>query len=457
MIKVLITVAVACGVGFSQTSKLKGKRIYMSRQESGHQNGYEGLRDLLLKNKAAYGFEFEYSPSPLTETALNSVYSRLYKTTGVKDANTIDILIFCQGEGDRNVAGNPYPGAGERMSRVNTHVRNGGAFIMVHGAGGREVSWHSWTYGAKLMTDWFVDDYRASSLIQGNGGHFSAGTKATYTLDEETLPARDSSTFFIRKLLTLPKAQNGLGQPLVTDQVESEWYHFNGGKQFEDGSGSVATHPNNKVMPKPVRGDMGVPDSGIGPAKIMGLITKIQGANYTPPGKGRHSVWGREVSKGPFDAKTSAENGRFVYFNPGHNGNEYTLAGNWIGDFFLSTLRWVVKDDRGCTDATRANYNAMATVNDGTCTPTVSSRDALLSDGGSAQLGRISVRGLDLDVSVNHAGAHSVAVVGVDGRTVFSRLGEGAATYPIANLQRGFYLAHVKVAGRSFKKLVSIQ
>src|SRR6185295_18008940 len=105
--------------------------------------------------------------------------------------------------------------------------------------------------------DWFMDAYFASSLVSGNGGHFSSGTAGTYTLDNATLATTDSSAYFIRKLLTTATAQKGYGQPLVTNQVVGEWYHFNGGKKYEDGSGGAVTNSNNKVAPKPVRNDPG--------------------------------------------------------------------------------------------------------------------------------------------------------------------------------------------------------
>jgi hypothetical protein len=460
MKKVILSIAIACGLGFAQvqTSKLKGLRIYLSRQDAGHQNGYDGFRKLMEDNKAVYGYEFEYSAAPLPQAQLDAVFKRLYKGDGQpKAANTIDILIFCQGEGDRNVAGDPFPGATDRMTMVNTHVKSGGGLISIHGAGGREASWQNWVFGARLMTDWFVDGYLADPLFAGNGGHFSAGTKATYTLDEETLPTKDSSTYFIRKMLTLPKLQKGYGQPLITDQVQSEWYHYNGGKKYENGTGGDMTHPNNKVQPLPVRGNMGVPDSGIGPAKIVGLITKIQyGTGYTPPGKGRHSVWVREVSKGKFDANASAINGRYVLFNPGHNGDEYTIAGGWMGDFFLTNLRWVAKDDRGCTDATRANYNAFATVNDGTCTPTSIGHDALLTDDESAMLGRISVANSGIDIAIGQAGAHALKVTKITGESVEQKSGNGIQNYHVPALKSGFYVVQVTVQGHAFKKLVSI-
>jgi hypothetical protein len=459
--KVLLTIGLAFGLGFSQTvvSKLKGKRIYLSRQEAGHQNGYDGLRKLLEDNKAVYGYEFEYSASPLPQSQLDAVFSRLYKPTDVlpRPSSTIDILIFCQGEGDRNIAGDPFPGAPERMTKVNNHVKNGGFLMSVHGAGGREASWHGWWFGAKLMTDWFVDGYLASPLISGNGGHFSAGTTATYTLDEETLASKDSSAFFIRKLQTLAKASKGYGQPIINTDVKSEWYHYNGGFKYEDGSGGPMTHPNNKIQPAPVRGNQGVPDSGIGPVKIFGLVTKINvGSGYTPPGKGRHSVWGREVSKGVFDPKLSSTNGRYVLFNPGHNGDEYTIAGGWMGDFFLSNLRWLVRDDRGCTINTATNYNPLATVNDGSCLVVGIGRDALLANEEFADLGRISVDNSGLTVSVNQAGPHSVKVNRLDGASVFEKRDAGTRSYQVPGLDRGFYMIQVSVKGQSFTKKVSI-
>lgn len=463
MMKVILAVALACGVGFSQVtpSKLNGKRIYVSRQEGGHQGGYDGFRQMLEANKAKYGYNFEYSAQPLSEAQLNAVFDRLYKPgVTTRPANTIDVLIFCQGEGDRNVGGGqqtvPFPGAPDRMAKVNAHVRNGGVLISVHGAGGREVSWHNWVFGAMLMTDWFVDGYLASPVVTGNAGHFSARTAATYTLDEETLPAKDSSTYFIRKLLTGSKTGGAFGQPLVTSEVKGEWYHYNAGKQYEDGSGNPVSHANNKLLPKPVRGNAGVPDSGIGPARIVGILTKI-GANYTPPGKGRHSVWVREVSKGKFDPKAVKENGRYVLFNPGHDGDEWTQGNNWMGDFFMSTLRWAVKDDLGCTNPSKpAQYNPHATVDDGETCPSTSLIPEHGPDAG-ALFGKV-MHGQDgLEIAIEKQGPHTVKVVTLDGSVAFERSDVGVKVHKAAGIQRGTYLVLVGADGRSFSKMVTVR
>lgn len=460
MKKLLLGLAALCGAAFAQTplSKLNGKTVYLHRQfvDGGHANGFNALRTLLEANATAYGYKFELSVNPLTQGGIDQLFNRLYKDNG-KPEGGIDVLIFCQGEGDWNVTGEPLiAGSVDRMAKVNAHVRNGGGLIISHAAGGRQISRSGWTYGAKLMTDWFMDEYSASASIAGNGGHFSSGTQGTLALDEETLKEKDPSAFFVRNLMLAAKDKKGYAMPVSTDQVRGEWYHFNGGFRYEDGTGGAVASNANKFPPAKVRGHMGHPDSGIGPAKIFSVLTKIQGANYTPPGKGRHAVWGREVSKGPFSTGSSDKNGRFIYFNPGHAGDEYTLAGGWVGNLYLSTLRWVVKDDRGCTDATRANFSALATVDDGTCLPTAIGHDALL-DAGAGSFGRVSVREKSLEVSVEAQGPHSVLVTDVSGKLVYQRLAEGAKAHKVEGLQRGFYVASVKAGGQAFKKLVSIQ
>jgi hypothetical protein len=280
-------------------------------------------------------------------------------------------------------------------------------------------------------------------------------------MDSMTLATRDSSAFFIRNTMTLPTAQRGYNQPLINTAVVGEWYHFNGGKQYEDGSGNNATHANNRVQPLPVRRNgvvnQGVPDSGIGPVKIFAVLTRIQGANYTPPGPGRHSVWGREVTNGVFNPAASATNGRFVAFNPGHAGNEYTVAGGYIGYLFLSTMRWVMKDDRGCRNPLSSNYNSLATVNDGTCLPVGIGHDALLEDPGSGYIGRVSLNRSGIAVSVGRHGAHTVVVAKVNGQKVFHQVGNDGREYTVPGLEKGFYLVRVEVGGQVFKKMVSIQ
>lgn len=463
MKKVIIGIALACGVCFSQgTSKLKGMKIYLHRKDAGdHTDGYVGLKNLLDTKKTVYGYTFESTAGSMGEVELNALYNRLYKAGGVKQTNTIDILIFCQGQGDQNVGGgsstNPFGGATARYSQVSTHLKHGGALILVHAAAGREISWQNWVFGATLMGDWFVDAYYASSSIAGNGGHFSYGTPGTYTLDDETLPAKDSSTYFIRKLFTTAKTSNGLGQAAISPTVKGEWYHFNGGKKFEDGTGGAATHPNNKIpgLPTAIRGNMGNPDSGIGPAKVTGALSKIE--NYTPtvPGGKRPGVWVREVSNGKFDASKKKENGRFMYFNPGHAAEEFTDAGGWMGDLFLANLRWVAKDDLGCTDSKGKNFNAQASLSDGSCDFGTGIQDAILDDG-EINLGRISTKASGMTVEISKAGAHLVSVTNLEGRVVFQRSGTIPTSYSIPGLQRGFYLVSVNGSGKRFLKKVGI-
>ena len=467
MKKIGLCIALAFGMGFSApATKLSGKIVYLHRQfvDGGHANGFNALKALLQSNAATYGYTLEISENPLTADGINTLFGRLYKGDGSKPAapiKPIDVLIFSQGEGDWNVSGNPVlAGADQRMQQVNAHVRGGGGLIITHAAAGREISRAGWTFGAKLMTDWFQDEYFATSAAGqgGNQGHYSSGTPATTTFDEETLPTKDSSAYFVRNLMLLEKAKFGYAMPLQTDQVRGEWYHFNGGYKYEGKLGGTVINNRNTFQPSEVRGNLGFPDTGIGPSKIFTVLTKIQPTGapvYTPPGKGRVSVWGREVSKGTFDAAKHNENGRFVYFNPGHAGDEYTLAGGWMGNLYLSMLRWVVKDDRGCTTPTASNYNSLATVNDGNCIPSSIGHDAMLEDAG-LNLGRISVQSSGLTVDIAQGGSHSVAVTNLEGKTVFSRSGNGTASYTAPNLQRGFYMVRVSGQGKNFLKKVSI-
>jgi hypothetical protein len=265
MKKAVVGIALACGLGFAQTqvSKLNGKKVYVLREwvDGGHQNGFQALKDLVEANAKTYGYTAEVPANPLNQNDLNAVFARLYKGDGTKPANAIDVMVFSQGEGDWNVTGNPLIGGAEtRMTQINAHVRGGGGLIITHAAAGREISRSGWIFGAKLMGDWFQDEYFASAAVQGNQGHFGSGTAGTTTLDEETLPAKDSSTFFIRNVMTLGKDKKGMGMPLVTDQVTGEWYHFNGGFKFEDGTGGTVSNTRNQFKPVQVRGQVGYPD-----------------------------------------------------------------------------------------------------------------------------------------------------------------------------------------------------
>lgn len=462
MIKSIVVIALTGALGFSQTldTRLKGKRIYMHKNDGGHQNGYDGLRDLLIANKAAYGYEFEFTGPSLGFPALDSLFNRLYKGPNEpRQANTIDILIFCQGEGDGNMGRvdmNHAPSAAAMMARhrnVNTHVRSGGSLIMVHAAAGREVSWYRWHYGAKLMTEWFLDGCNASSSFPGNSGHFSANTLATAVLDDETLQPRDPSLYFIRNLLTMPKEKGGFGQPAVNSAVKGEWYHFNGGFKYEDGSGGPVANVRNTYPIKSVRGNPGEPDSGIGPAKVITSLTRIA-ANYVPPGKGRPIAWGREVSWGAFDPQATAKNGRFFYINTGHGGDEWTVAGNWMGDLFLSTLRWSVKDEIGCMNPSDPGYRPWFTVN--SCQPTVVRKGEALASAGSGILGGVIAEGSALEIALEKDVAHVVKVLNLEGRTLFRRKGLGISTYRVPGLEPGSYLVVLEADGKTIRKSLAV-
>ena len=371
-IAIALTALAAPRVAAAQTiaTSLSGKRIYLHGNSYGHAIGFQAVVDLLQSRKAVYGYGFEYTAGPTTESRLDSLVQRLYDPARPRTANTIDILIICQGEGDANIGGNwsttPLPGAAERFARVNAHVRNGGGLVFVHAAGGREVTWQGWDYCAKLMTDWFADDYILSPTLS-NGGEGGI-IDGIYALDPETLPERDPSAYFIRKILGAT-GSGGYGQPLATDSVLNG-YLFNGGFKYEDGMGGKITSANTRIARRPVRGDPGIPGEGIGPAKIFSVFTHINFGpdGYTPPKGGRISVWGREVGKGYFDKSASAENGRFVMFSPGHRGNDFTRGNGWLGDYFMANLRWLAKEDRGCTNSAAINFAPTATVDDGTCT-----------------------------------------------------------------------------------------
>lgn len=464
--KALMMIALACGLGFSQTvdSKLKGKRIYMHKNDGGHQGGYDGLKALLEANKGIYGYEFEATGLNLSDEQLNTLFGRLYKgPDAAKPANAIDILIFCQGEGDGNMGRGPFPpnvsaGNFARHAMVNTHVRSGGALILVHAAAGREISYWSWEFGAKLMGAWFLDGCNASQAIQGNSGHFGANTTATAILDEETTQARNPSLYFIRNLFTMGKDKGGFGQPEFSTAIKGEWYHFNGNFKYEDGSGGAVVNSKHTQPMAPVRGHLGFPDSGIGPAMVIATLTKINsGAGYTPPGKGRAIAWAREVSPGPFDKNASGRNGRFLYTNVGHDGDEWTIANRWMGDQFLAMLRWSVKDERGCTNPAGAGYKPWSTVDDGVTCPTVSIDKTSLEIGKGGVIGSISSGSSALYVAIEKAGPHSVKVVTLKGRTVFANSGRGNASYRVADLEKGSYLVVLSVNGHSISKRVSLR
>ncbi len=462
MQKILIGILAIVGLSLGQTikSNLNGMRIYMQRNDGGHEDGYLGMKNLLMANQALYNYTFEYSPQALGDPELNALFNRLYKGDGKpKAANTIDIMIFCQGEGDGNLGRGDMDNAGyavgmyARQKNLTTHIRSGGGFMMVHAAGGREVSWYRWGFGARLITDWFLDGTNASVSYPGNSGHFSSGTPGTAALDDETLAAHDSSAYFVRNLFSQPKTKGGYGQPLSNSQVLGEWYHFNGGMKYEDGTGGPVSNPRNTFAQKTVRGDPGVPDSGIGPVKIFSVLTKI-GPSYIPPGKGRVSVWGREVSKGPFNPAAAETNGRFIYFQPGHTSTEWTQAGGWMGDLFLSTLRWVAKDDRGCVTPGSPAFSPMATIN--TCIATGIGGSGQGTDESSSAFGRVTLEGGKVGVFIDLPGSHTLNIQALNGETVFMASGTGPRYYLAPWIAKGTYLVQVASRGETFRKQVSL-
>lgn len=464
---IMVFAALSCGLAFSQAvdSKLKGKRIYMHKNDGGHQGGYDGLKAWLENNKAAYGYEFEATGLNLSETALNTLFGRLYKgPDSPRQPNTIDILIFCQGEGDGNMGRGPFPpsvsvGNIQRHTMVNTHVKAGGVLILVHAAAGREISYWKWGFGAMLMGSWFLDNCFASPQVAGNSGHFGANTVATATLDEETLQAKDPSLFFIRNLFTQPKDKGGLGQPLINSAVKGEWYHFNGNFKYEDGSGGAITNPQHTSPMVMVRGNAGFPDSGIGPTKIITTLTRINsGSGYNPPGKGRPVAWAREVSWEKFNPATPDKNGRFIYTNAGHDGDEWTTAGQWMGSQFLAMLRWSVKDERGCMDPNQPSlYKPFATVYDGSCPPVGIGGSIPLKSGRAWLVGRVAAANATIDVTIDRDASHSVRIADMKGRSVYEASGTGRSSYQVPGLDKGSYIVRVDADGKSVRQRVTIR
>jgi hypothetical protein len=418
------------------------------------------LRELLRANSATYGYTLEVSETPLDPAQLDSVFGRLYRIDGSRHPHPIDVMIFSQAEGDWNITGNPViAGADRRMRQINAHVRGGGGLILTHAAGGREIARDGWLFGAKLMTDWFQDEYYASSSLPGNGGQFPDGTSGTVAFDEQTLPERDSSAWFVRKLMVSGKDMGGFGKPSSTDQVKGEWYHFNAGYKYEGHMGIRVTNPRNRSQTDEVRGHPGIPDSGIGPSKIFGSLPAIQGAQYVPPAPGRPFAWGREVSQGTFDGSASSRNGRFAYFQPGHSGNVFIQADGWLGDFYLALLRWVAKDDRGCTKPWAPNYDAMATVDDGSCDPVGLDRrtSPQSPDSGpdpDSDPGRITIGPSAIRVAFTGNGRHTVEISDLTGRHHLKRTGFQAEE-AFSGLPCGVYLVRVAASGKPFTKRIT--
>jgi hypothetical protein len=459
---IFLIVALSLGLARAQlpVSKLNGKTVYLHRQfvDDTHAGGFIALKNLLLANAPVYGYKLEISEYPLAETPLSAAFNRLYRLDAAKPPNPIDVLVFSQSEGDWNITGNPtIVGWENRIRQVNDHVRAGGGLILSHAAGGRQISRNGWIFGAMLMTDWFQDEYFPGGNVSGNSGHFPSGTQGTITLDEQTLPSRDSSAYFIRRLMTLGKAHGGFEMPAASDSVRSSWYHFNGGFKYPGQLGGKVKNTNNKFQPAEVRGHAGFPDSGIGPSKVFTSLPRIQTGlgSYTPQGKGLLSAWGREVGPPPFDPSRSATNGRFAYVNPGHMGEEYLMGDGWMGNLFLSVLRWSVKDDRGCVDPASILYNPHATVTDGSCL-VLAMRQGIRSAASGREDGRISPEAEGIEVEFAGTGGHSLRIVDARGSLVFARAGKGPAAYSAKGLSRGPYFAHIREDGEDFNERIDL-
>jgi hypothetical protein len=125
-----------------------------------------------------------------------------------------------------------------------------------------------------------------------------------------------------------------------------------------------------------------------------------------------------------------------------------------MADFFLAVLRWVAKDDRGCTKPYAVNYNPLATVPWGCDIPIGARREGPPIARVKVLPGRRSAGGVSLDITVEGADGHSVVVTTSAGREVFRTRGQGHRAYRIQDLPPGLYLAQVQAAGRAIRKPV---
>ena len=125
-----------------------------------------------------------------------------------------------------------------------------------------------------------------------------------------------------------------------------------------------------------------------------------------------------------------------------------------MGDFFLANLRWVAKDDRGCTDKLASNYNPLATVSEG-CIAVGIGRNAQLNEGVN-ELGNISLVGSAIEIAIGAEGPHAVKVSKINGELVYAKPGVGMQKYQVPGLKSGFYVVQVQVKGQAFKKMVTV-
>jgi type 1 glutamine amidotransferase len=127
--------------------------------------------------------------------------------------------------------------------------------------------------------------------------------------------------------------------------------------------------------------------------------------------------------------------GRVVHMSMGHSwstNNVFTAQSSYLKKYLYGTLRYVAGDFTGCADNTFSEYNPDATKSDPTACKVPVAISLLRPDGADTHpLVSRDAGGQLLTVSIRAAGAHSVSMLDVSGRAIYSRNGVGPIAYDL--------------------------
>jgi hypothetical protein len=143
-------------------------------------------------------------------------------------------------------------------------------------------------------------------------------------------------------------------------------------------------------------------------------------------------------------------------------------------------MRWVARDDIGCTEESSPDYNPVATISappefPGNCAggcmdPLAVNFDPFaVADEGSCEytgigdytnsdpLDGIQISNSGITVPVRAGGEHSVIISDVKGKTVYEAKGKEASEYTVKDLTSGSYVLNIEINGVITTKAFTIK
>jgi hypothetical protein len=147
----------------------------------------------------------------------------------------------------------------------------------------------------------------------------------------------------------------------------------------------------------------------------------------------------------------------------------------------MAAMRWVARDDIGCTDENSPDYDPVATISapqgyPGNCIPggcmdpLADNYDVMAKwDDGSCEytgvgdrknyrsLGKIQILNSEIIVPVRGKGEHSLIISSFKGNTVYEANGRGVSDYTVKDLTSGNYVLTVEVNGAAITKAFTIK